>query len=333
MSKIGGQNEVAAMSVGLTVDTAGLDASLAEARKKLDDFKQESERVPLKPTTPVNLPVDKTPPGKLPFDPLDTPVFPGAGKGPGYDIAPELDKVDSVVKKTTPSWKELSSSIGAATSGIFEFGKAITSIGGVMATFYGVSKLFYDRLSDTPRYIRDAKDAMVDFERVISLQSKTMQEAADRRLAASGVLPGQREILLNRQSGGLGKFTAATEAESANDQAGMGFLDFLSATSRQILGLVYSGPGIESDDRADRRKRILQETTRNASTQLRDANRQIDQITNDVPVSGFINTDAGLGSSVRTMSISNVRMDQRDEQARKAEYSQRQVEANRRRSP
>lgn len=337
MSRIGGPNEVAALSVGLTVDQSGLDAGLAAAKQKIDAFQKASTINVTGPgigTAGAHMPGSAggmTAPG-----PTTAPVI----NGPGLDnFTQQADKAQEklveVGKTGTNAFTNITSSLRSASTALFGIIGVAGTVAAALTVIVRVGREMGDAFFQTERHVRSLIDATREFIAVSRESAAIFAAGAERRLSQAGVRPGSIDLIMGRQARAQAKLEAAESDKSENtqkeDSGEYTWGDLWSSTVKWASAVV-SGGELMYESRGDRRRDLLDDRVRDAREELNNVNRQVEGMRSRAGAGGsFVATDGGAGSAVLNMAGSNARMDRREEDAARRAYSEKQVEANRRR--
>lgn len=340
MSRVGGPNEVAALSVGITIDPSGLDAGLAAAKAKLDTFNQQNQ-------------INVHGPGIGPYGGDRLPGQNGGMSSPGPNIGPSIvgpgmenvgRQVDAIKPKLVEversgksafdgigkSLREVAEPFRAFYLGVQQISSALFGIVGIATTaaaalvsIANIGKYAGDQFFETARKMRELKNELLDFSRVFDLQQDTLNKRMDMRLAQAGVIPQAREAILSERQGAYSKVKAAEAEVSEAESAPWTWGDIGWAA----LWGSYSEVGLIESPRK-KRQTLARQQLESSNMQLDAVNKRISDITEGAPRGGFGN---GTGGAVIEMSASNNRMDRREEAMNRKAVEEAMVEANRRR--
>jgi len=342
VSRVGGPNEVAALSVGITIDPSGLDAGLAAAKSKIDTFNQQNQ-------------INVHGPGVGPYGGdrqpgqtgglLDTGPTTSSIVGPGMEdvgkqaekAVPKLvevekagtsafSKIGKALLEPITSFGQLSNTLSVLTRGLGTIGTAIAAATAYFLAFGKAAEYVGDRVFKTAQQMQYLKNVSADFSRVFDLQAETTNQRMDMRLAQAGIRPQARQAIMSERGGALAKEKAATQRVADLDAKPWSFMDLgkeLLAGSFGILSTVGLTPSQRTVD-----KRLAAEQLQYSQGELDRVNKRIGGMIEGAPRGGFGN---GAGGAVVEMSASNNRMDRREEAMNRKAVEEAMVEANRRR--
>jgi hypothetical protein len=358
MSRVGGPNDVGAMNVSVGIDQAAVDASIAQTQAKLDAFAAKNAKNVVGPGIG---------PGGTSVDVNGRPMPYGPSIGPSV-IGPGMENVTQEAGKATDKLDEMGNAGKSALSGIGEslrnqvapwrnfylgVSQAASSLFGIIgvagtaaaaiALVGEAGRKAGEQIFNTAEGLQDLGNALKEMERITGAGRSIMSERLDRRLLQAGIRPQARERILSEAATAE---SMVTQAQGDLEKAQGAGPSFFGAIGDQLpylggpIGIAASwlfGNPFESD--RTRNIRLGRRQLGIAQTRQQNINEEVEDIVGGsmqtAPGSARgngISTDAGLGSAVRTFTVTNDRSIRIEEEARRREFGERQVEAARRRN-